>query len=203
MNKTQDKDYSDEDIIMMIRKDEGGMTRAMEILYGRQDLQRSAYRIFGNYRRTLDLFTWQDVFLESIVRLVTGVLFGSGGKISNLSGYFSGICNNYCKDLLRKGERKLEGGEHGFGSWRTAMAAWRADSDHHSSGAVLESLERAGIGPRSACENRRPLSVRLPATFGGFEPHQRRPKTPPPRRPRANSRVRAQLPVGTFSVAKR
>lgn len=111
MNKTQDKDYSDEDIIMMIRKDEGTMTRAMEILYGREDLQRNAYRIFGKYRRTLDLFTWQDVFLESIVRLVTGVLFGSGGKVGSLPGYFSGICNNYCKELLRKGERKLEGGE--------------------------------------------------------------------------------------------
>ncbi len=111
MSQSQEKQYRDEEIIQLIRKDELSMAQAMEHLYHRRDLQRSAYRIYGKYRRTLDLFTWEDIFLESIVRLVNGILFGSGARVKNLSGYFSGICNNYCKELLRKGDRKLEGGE--------------------------------------------------------------------------------------------
>jgi hypothetical protein len=54
------------------------------------------------------LFTWQDIFSESLLRLALGILIKKREIASGIGGFFAGICQNYCQELYRKSENKLE-----------------------------------------------------------------------------------------------
>ncbi len=109
MRKSQEADCSDAAIITLLRKNtEEALSEAMACCYQRVDLQKVAYRTFERYRRNLRLFEWEDIFLESIQRMMKSLQRKQFEGRSKLATYFGGICQNYCNELVRKSNTKLE-----------------------------------------------------------------------------------------------
>lgn len=103
MTKSQEADCSDAAIIQLLseKKDEA-LSQALACCYQRTDLQKVAYRTFERYRRKLHMFEWEDVFLESIQRMIKSLQRKKYEGRAKLASYFGGICQNYCNELLRK-----------------------------------------------------------------------------------------------------
>lgn len=109
MTKNRKADCSDSAIIQLLSEhQEEALTQAMACCYQRTDLQKVAYRTFERYRRKLQLFEWEDIFLESIQRMIKSLQRRKYEGRSKLASYFGGICQNYCNELLRKAGKPTE-----------------------------------------------------------------------------------------------
>lgn len=106
MQDHQINGISDEEVIRLIKENEASLARAIEGIYLRKDLRKTAFSVFQKYKNTLALFEWEDIFGESIIRMVLSVLYNKFRSDSGLNTFFSSICNNYCKELIRKNEKR-------------------------------------------------------------------------------------------------
>ena len=109
MTKNQEADCNDATIIELLSEpNDQALSSAMACCYQRTDLQRIAYRVYQRYSRTLHLFEWEDIFLESLQRMIKSLQRKRFEGRSKLTTYFASICQNYCNELVRKSEKKLE-----------------------------------------------------------------------------------------------
>ncbi len=96
------KTLTDDEIVELIRKNELSMSKTIESLYWRSDLRKIAFKIFRLYQRNLDYLSWEDVYFESLIRLVISMQQGRFEQRSKVSSYYKQICRNYCSELVRK-----------------------------------------------------------------------------------------------------
>ena len=82
--------------------------KGIEYFYQRVDLQKIAYSVFHKYGPEDSLLNWEDVFSESIIRLMGSFEKGRFKNKAKLSTYFWSICFNYCQEISRKQSSKEE-----------------------------------------------------------------------------------------------
>ncbi len=102
MQRPRKSAVRDKQIVDLIQGDHDSMIQGMELLYMRNDLQRIAFRVYEKYGARLNDVSWQDLFCESIVRLVNSIQLGRFRGTSKLSSYFAKICSNCCSEFVRK-----------------------------------------------------------------------------------------------------
>lgn len=93
-----------EKLIRKIKSGETYMRVAMGEMYLNKDFQKSAEYAHRKYEIVRNMFSWEDIFSESIERFIRSVQSEKNKKtpIGNCKAFFYSICRNYCAELDRK-----------------------------------------------------------------------------------------------------
>ncbi len=85
----------------IVNQDEMVEKEAIAFLYKNEHYRTITQKIARNHR-ALRLYTWEDVYNESIIQLIKSIKKGNFKGDRSLLDYFKGICRNICSEFYRK-----------------------------------------------------------------------------------------------------